>query len=165
MAKLHERVANQRKDFLHKATTKIVSQSALVAVEKLNVKGMSTAGGTHKKGLNREILAAAPAMFHQMLKYKAEEAGIEYCEIDPRKTKPSQTCHVCGEQKKKLLSEREHCCERCGTRCDRDVNAAKVILYWALHNRAPGGEPTSCGGEALALPLKQETPPIFASAN
>lgn len=163
VAKVHAKVSNQRKDFLHKTTAHLVQKSALLAVEKLNVKGMSSAGGARKKGLNREILAAAPGMFHQMLKYKAEEAGLEYCEIDPRQAKPSQTCHRCGSRKKKLLSERTHSCEQCGISCDRDENAAKVILFWALHHRAPGWEPTSCREEALAFSLKQETPSKVAS--
>jgi len=55
VAKIHRQVANKRKDFLHQATANMVKSSALIAVEKLNVKGMSSHGGARKKGLNREI--------------------------------------------------------------------------------------------------------------
>jgi putative transposase len=159
VAKLHGKIANQRKDFLHKTTAGLVKISALIATEKLNTKNMSAKGGAYKKGLNREILSAAPGAFHQMLKCKAEEAGIEYVEINTRKVKPSQTCHGCGRQEKKTLAMRVHTCP-CGTVCGRDGNAAKVILNWALFGNATGQELAGCGGIALAIPAKQETPSI-----
>lgn len=164
VAKLHEKIANQRKDFLHQTTARLVKENGLIATEKLNIKGMSASGGAYKKGLNREILNAAPREFHQMLKYKAEEAGNEFVEIDTRKVKPSQTCHCCGRQEKKTLATRKHICPDCGIRCGRDENAAKVILNWALFGNATGREPAGCGGEALAFPMKQETPSIAALA-
>lgn len=159
VAKLHAKITNTRKEFLHQTTAKIIKDSALIAVEKLNIKGMSSAGGSYKKGLNREILSAAPGLFHQMLKYKAEEAGVEWVEIPTRQVKPSQTCHGCGRQEKKTLFMRKHACE-CGVSCSRDENAAKVILNWALFGSASGQELSRCGG-ALA-PVKQETPSIAA---
>ncbi len=128
-------------------------------MEKLNTLSMSASGGNRKKGLNREILSAAPGAFHQMLKYKAEEAGIEWIEVPTREVKPTQTCHGCGRQEKKMLFMRIHACE-CGVSCSRDENAAKVILNWALFGSASGQELSRCGG-ALA-PVKQETPSIAA---
>ena len=137
----------------------LVSSRGFQPTKKLNTTNMSTKGGAYKKGLNREILSAAPGAFHQMLKCKAEEAGIEYVEINTRKVKPSQTCHGCGRQEKKTLATRVHICP-CGTGCGRDANAAKVILNWALFGNATGQELAGCGGTALAIPAKQETPPI-----
>ena len=163
VAKLHAKVANSRKEFLHQSTAKIVKESALIAVEKLNVKNMSAQGGAYKKGLNREILSAAPGSFHQMLKYKAEEAGIEWIECPTREVKPSQTCHGCGRQEKKALAERKHECV-CGVRCSRDENAAQVILNWALFGNATGQELARCGELALAGSMKHETPPTAALA-
>jgi len=163
VAKLHGRVSNARKEFMHQVTAKIVKTSALIAVEQLNVKGMSSHGGSHKKGLNREILSAAPRMFHQMLRYKAEEAGIEWIEIITKIAKPSQTCHGCGRQEKKLLSERWHNCV-CDVSCSRDENAARVILHWALFGNATGQELARRGESALVDSLKHETPSITASA-
>jgi putative transposase len=162
VAKLHARVANKRKEFLHQTTSKIVNESSLIAVERLDIKNMSARGGAYKKGLNREILSAAPGIFHQMLKYKAEEAGIEWIEIPTRQVKPSQTCHVCGCQKKKTLAQRKHTCA-CGAQCTRDENAAKVILNWALFGNATGQELARCGGVTLVTPMKHETPSISAN--
>jgi putative transposase len=161
VAKLHSQVANARKEFMHQMTAKIVKSSSLIAVEQLNVKGMSSHGGSYKKGLNREILSAAPGMFHQMLKYKAEEAGIEWVSIATRAVKPSQTCHRCGHQAKKKLCERRHVCA-CGADCSRDENAARVILHWALFGNATGQELAGCGELALADSGKHETPSISA---
>jgi putative transposase len=118
---------------------------------------MSSAGGNRKKGLNREILSAAPGMFHRMLKYKAEEAGIEWIEINTWKVKPTQTCHGCGRQEKKELWQRMHECP-CGVYCTRDENAAMVILNWALYGNATGQELARCGEVALAASVKHETP-------
>ena len=161
VAKLHSQVANARKEFLHQTTSKIVKSSSLIAVEQLSVVGMSSHGGSYKKGLNREILSAAPNMFHQMLKYKAEEAGIEWIEINTRAVKPSQTCHRCGRQAKKKLYERRHSCV-CGADCSRDENAARVILHWALFGNANGQELAGCGELALVDSAKHETPSITA---
>ena len=161
LAKLHRKVANQRKEFLHQTTNQLVRDSALIAIEQLNIKNMTASGGAYKKSLNREILSAAPTGFHQMLKYKAEEAGLEWIEIPTRIVKPSQTCHGCGRQEKKLLSVRQHRCS-CGIACGRDENAAKVILNWALYGNARGQELAWCGAEALASAVKHETPSIVA---
>lgn len=161
VAKLHGQVSNSRKEFLHQATAKIVKSSSLIAVESLNVKGMSSAGGARKKGLNREILSAAPGTFHQMLKYKAEEAGIEWIEIPTREVKPSQTCHGCGRQEKKPLWQRMYECV-CGVYCTRDENAARVILNWALYGNATGQELARCGEVALVASMKHETHSISA---
>ena len=161
VTKLHLKVANGRKDFLHQTTNKLVRDSALIAVEQLNVKNMTASGGAYKKGLNREILSAAPSGFHQMLRYKAEEAGTRWIEIPTKIVKPSQTCHGCGQQEKKLLSVRRHVCS-CGAVCGRDENAAKVILNWALYGNATGQELAWCGAGTLVSAVKHETPPIVA---
>jgi putative transposase len=144
VASAYRDVANKRKDGLHKAARLIVKLCALIAVEKLNVKGMTASGGVYKRGLNRSILDTSPAEFHNMLRYKAESAGSQYVEIPTRKVKPSQTCSCCGHQAKKALSERVHHCAACGFVCDRDVNAARVILSWALFEK-PDGLPVPQG--------------------
>jgi putative transposase len=161
VAKVHSKVAQARKEFLHQTTARIIKTSALISVEKLQVKNMSANGGSYKKGLNREILSAAPRTFHQMLKYKAEEAGIEWIEIPTREAKPTQTCHGCGRQAKKSLGERMHECI-CGVYCTRDENAARVILNWALFGNATGPVRARCGEVALAASVKHETPSIIA---
>jgi putative transposase len=141
VAEIHRRTANKRRDFLHKTSSKIVAARDLIATESLTVTNMTrSAKGTMEKpgrnvaqkaGLNREILSTAPSAFLAMLRYKAEEAGSKFVEINARKVKPSQTCSDCGRQRKKTLSERGHVCE-CGCTISRDENGARVNLLWAL---------------------------------
>jgi len=167
VARLHAQVANKRRDFLHKLSAQLIGMLALIATEKLNVKAMtSSARGTkedpgknvrQKAGLNRSILDTSPSAFLQLLRYKAEEAGVEWVEIPTRHVKPSQTCHVCGKQRRKSLSDRMHEC-KCGVICGRDENAARVMLAWAL-KKLSRREPAWCGGGSLDPPLKHETPP------
>jgi putative transposase len=139
LAKEHARIANRRKDFLHQESSKLVARCGLIATEQLNVKGMTASGGAYKTGLNRSILDTAPSTFLSLLKSKAEEAGLQWIEVPTRQVKPSQTCHQCGFQRKKSLSERHHVCD-CGAHCSRDENAAKVMLNWALTGSATGQE-------------------------
>ena len=125
------KIASRRKEFLHQTSAQLVAQYGLIATEGLNVKAMTASGGEYKKGLNRSILDTAPSTFLNLIKTKAEEAGSLWVEVPTRQVKPSQTCHRCGVQRKKLLSERRHVCE-CGADCGRDENAARVMLNWAL---------------------------------
>lgn len=158
LAKQHHKIANRRKDFHHQIAAKLVKGNGLIAYETLSIKGMTAKGGAYKKGLNREILSTGPAQFHALLKSKAEEAGALCIEIPTREVRPSQTCHGCGKQEKKSLSERYHICD-CGVNCSRDENAARVILNWALKwvSGQELAEVRSCRDFAV---LKHETPAI-----
>jgi putative transposase len=149
------RESNARKDFLHQTSAKIVGQTAVFATEKLHISNMTrSAKGTAEKpgknvpqkaGLNREILATAPAGFLAMMRYKAEEAGSLFIETPTRTLKPSQRCSDCGRlpKVKKTLSERMHVCE-CGCVLTRDRNGARNNLVWALNHlgREPAGNAT-----------------------
>jgi putative transposase len=120
-ARLHEKTANQRRDFHHKEARKLVDSHGLIAVEALNVKGITRtrlAKSTHDAGW---------ASFLNILSYKAEEAGSRVIAVNPRNT--TQACSSCGAmpEVKKTLSDRMHSCG-CGYVADRDVNAAKNIL-------------------------------------
>lgn len=157
------RIANRRKDFLHKTSADLVKQYGLIATEQLNVKNMTASGGEYKKGLNRSILDTAPSTFLNPLKTKAEEAGSMWVEVPTRQVKPSQTCHRCGIQRKKLLSERTHRCG-CGASCSRDENAARVMLNWALTGNVTGQELSEVGSGCCLAVKNQETPPIAALA-
>jgi len=157
------RIANRRKDFLHKTSADLIKQYGLIATEQLNVKNMTASGGQRKKGLNRGILDTAPSTFLNLLKTKAEEAGSLWVEVPTRQVKPSQTCHRCGIQRKKPLSERTHQCS-CGASCSRDENAARVMLNWALFGNVTGQELSEVGsGRCLAV-KNHETPLIAAFA-
>jgi len=123
VSKIHERIKNQRNDFQHKISTSLVKDFDLIAIEKLNIVGMS------RGFLAKQINDAAWSGFFQKLKYKAENAGKSVMEVNPKGT--SQTC-ICGERVEKDLSVRWHHCGKCGLSEHRDVVSAKVILKIAL---------------------------------
>ena len=158
VARLHQKTVNQRRDFLHQTSARLIALLAVLATEALGIKAMTANGSKHKRGLNREILSTAPGLFLQMLRYKAEEAGSWYLEAPTRQLKPSQTCHGCGRQRKKALAERWHSCP-CGVSCPRDDNSALVLLHYALTSQELAG----CGEVAQAASLKHETPPTASA--
>jgi putative transposase len=158
LAQTHAKIANRRKDFNHQQAAKIVKENGLIGAEMLSVKSMTKKGGIKKRSLNREILSTAPHQFYQLLKSKAEEAGTIWIDIPTREVKPSQTCYQCGIQKKKLLSERWHRCD-CGANCNRDENAARVILNWAL-KWVSGQELAEMGSRRGFATMNHETPTI-----
>jgi putative transposase len=166
----HEKIANKRKDLLHKISTEIVEESSLISTEKLQIKNMSRSSrGTIKKpgkmikqksGLNRNILNHGMGMFAQMIEYKAKEAGILFEVHNTRKLKPTQRCSCCGEITKKTLSDRIHNCNHCGFTLDRDQNAALVMLIESLKNN--GLEQAMRGVETWVSAMKCETQTISA---
>ena len=157
-ARLHERIANLRGEFVHQETARLVRTCAVIATEGLAPKNMSrSAKGTvetpgrcvrQKAGLNREILSAAFGMAHQMLSYKAVEAGTRLHLSDTRQLKPSQRCARCWEVVPKTLAQRVHECPQCGHSAPRDQNSAAVVLIDAL---TPG---TGVAARPKPLPRK-----------
>ncbi|MDQ0195332.1 RNA-guided endonuclease InsQ/TnpB family protein [Paenibacillus wynnii] len=125
LARLHEKVANQRKDHAHNVSRELVNQYGLIAFEKLNVQNM-----IKNHHLAKSIADAGWNQLVQFTTYKAESAGRVVVQVDPRNT--SQLCSNCGEIVKKALSVRVHSCDHCGYTADRDVNAAINILQRAL---------------------------------
>jgi putative transposase len=126
LQKIHEKIHRQRTDFQHKISTNLVKEFDLIAVEALNIKGMS------RGILSKQIYDVAWRSFFSKLKYKAENAGRELIEVNPSGT--SQTC-VCGATVKKDLSVRWHCCKVCGLSEHRDSVSAKIILSRAGQTR------------------------------
>lgn len=129
-------VRNQRADFAHKESRKIVNRFGLIAVEDLNVKGL--AAGMLAKSVND----AAWSLFFFCLSYKAASAGREFRTADARGT--SQTC-LCGAHVPKTLADRWHACSDCGLSAGRDHVSAQVILQ-----RAVGSPPSSANVEAVS---------------
>ena len=126
IAKLQEHIANQRKDFLHKLSTKLIRQYDLIATETLCVKGMIK---NHK--LAKHIANASWSTFLTMLEYKAKWYGRKIVKLD-KFFPSSKMCNNCGYIKEDLkLSDRTITCPRCAQTYDRDVNAAKNILTFA----------------------------------
>lgn len=131
VAKLHEKIANQRKDFLHKVSYQIVHKNhGTICVEDLCVKGMVK---NHK--LAKSISDVGWGMFYDFLKYKSEWYGKNFLDIGQFEPS-SKMCSVCGNIKSDLtLSDREWTCERCGTEHDRDINASINIRNMAFTNQ------------------------------
>lgn len=125
VAVLHEKVANQRRDFLHKKSRFLVSRYDAIGIEDISIKEMAK----HKKGrkfsFGKSVADNGWSLFVQMLSYKLAWQGKHLVKID--KWYPSsQICHSCGNQnaKTKNLSIREWTCPKCGTHHHRDKNAA-----------------------------------------
>lgn len=130
VAKQHLKVANQRQDFLHKLTSKLVSENQAIAVETLNVKGMLK---NHK--LAKSISDVSWSEFFRQLEYKAEWYGKTVLKIG--QFEPStKICNVCGHYNHEMtLSVREWKCTECGAVHDRDINAALNIKTFALQSQ------------------------------
>ncbi|WP_413465008.1 RNA-guided endonuclease InsQ/TnpB family protein [Aerosakkonema funiforme] len=142
VSKLHTKVANQRRDWVHKVAAQIVSCHSMVATEELNLKGMTKKAkkGNKRKqqktGLNRSMLDVGIGMLTSAIEYKLQEVDGFLVKVPTKKVKPSQTCPNCHYQKKKDLSERIHQCSECGYQCDRDVAASQVMVSYALGTSA-----------------------------
>lgn len=121
LARIHEHVANQRKDYAHKVSRQLVNSYGLIVFEDLNVLGM-----TKNHNLAKSIVDSGWGQLVAFTSYKAESAGRIVKQVDPRNT--SQLCSNCGEVVKKQLKDREHHCPCCGFVADRDENAAVNIL-------------------------------------
>ncbi|HQD24880.1 MAG TPA: IS200/IS605 family element RNA-guided endonuclease TnpB [Methanoculleus sp.] len=163
LARCHEKVANQRNDFLHKLSYRVVSENQAIAVESLNVSGMQK---NHK--LARSISDASWSTFFTMLEYKCRRYGKTLLKIG-RFDPSSKICSKCGYLKQDLaLSDREWVCPDCGTHHDRDINAAINIKKFALQDQnlvgVSGAERTVEPVDSLPLGrgMKQEAPPFRA---
>ena len=157
--KLHVKIANTRRDCLHKATTEICKNHAIVIVEDLKVRNMSkSAKGTiedtgrnvkAKSGLNRSILDQGWFEFRRQLEYKQAWTGGIVIAVPPQNT--SRTCSVCGHtHSDNRKTQAKFKCTNCGFEINADVNAARNIL-------AAGLAVIACGETAQSgCSMKQE---------
>lgn len=149
VARVHERVKNARKDFVHKLSRRLVNENQVIAVEDLNVKGM-----VKNPNLAKAISSAGWGMFTNFAKYKAERAGKGF--IKTNRFYPStKMCNVCGCLHEGMkLSVRYWTCRHCGSVHDRDENAAcnirdeakRMILAGAIPVTASGAGAAAAGG-------------------
>lgn len=127
VARIHERISNKRRNFIHQASRAIINKFGIICLEKLNTKDMM-----QNHYLAKSIADVAWNQFFQALLYKAEEAGREVILVNPRNT--SQVCSQCGALVEKKLSNRWHKCPVCGIHLHRDINASRNILRLGLQS-------------------------------
>ena len=120
VAKAHEKVTNQRKDFLHKVANHYIKEFQNIYIEDLNIKGM-----VKNRHLSKSISDSSWGMFLRLLTEKAEGATRHIVKVPPQNT--SQICSACGEKVPKSLSVRIHHCPFCNLVLDRDLNASLNI--------------------------------------
>ena len=140
VALLHEKVRNQRQDYLHKISSYLVNKYDTICLEDLSVKNM-----VKNHNLARAISDMGWGEFRTMLEYKSEWNGNNISIIG-RFEPSSKTCSKCGNINKELtLNDRDWICNKCNTNHDRDVNAAINIKNFGLRNK-----PSVSKREALA---------------
>lgn len=149
VARSHEKVADCRRDFLHKTSRQLVDAYSLIALEKLQSQEMA------EQNYGKSIHDAGWGMFANMVSYKAEDAGCEVVFVNPKNT--TKMCSNCGKLTAKTLWERTHKCN-CGLEMDRDVNAAKNILALAKQKQDTLGISgiNACGNGTIVPSMKQE---------
>ncbi len=153
VAKLKAKQADKRKDFLHKLSTKVVSENQATVLEDLNVSGM-----LKNRCLSRAISQSGWRDFRTMCEAKSNKFGREFVVIS-RWEPTSQICSDCGYRWGKLdLSVREIVCINCNSRHDRDANAAKNIEKVGVgHIHDPKRTGRECKTEFSAVPAELST--------
>ena len=143
LARLHARVARLRADFTHKLTTRLCRENQAVGIEDLQVKGMMA-----NDRLAFAISDVGFGLFRTQMEYKAKRFGTRLVIAD-RWYPSSRLCSVCGWKNETLkLQDREWICPECGTRHDRDLNAALNLKRLATATALPVASPSGNGGTA-----------------
>jgi len=157
VASAHRKVRNARRDFLHRASTRLVRSASTIVIEDLAVKNM-----VRNRHLARVISDCGWGEFRRQLEYKCERVGRELIVVD-RWYPSSKTCSACGHLLAELsLSTRHWTCPSCGSRHDRDINAAKNILAAGLAVSACGADVRHSGSSRMRSAVKQEPRPVTA---
>ena len=148
-----------RLDFLHKLSTELIQRYDTICLEDLDIQGLIDKNmEEHRHDMTRAIQSVSWFEFVAMLKYKADWNGkniIRIGRFDPS----SKTCHCCGYVKSDLdLDDRKWTCPHCGTRHDRDINAAMNIKQFALRNNGPQVSGLlDAEGKVVRLPNRQDS--------
>ena len=152
VARLHAKIADSRRDWLHKRSTEIVRGADVIALEDLHVKGM-----LRNRRLARSLSDASLGELRRQIDYKAGWYGRQVLYAG-RFTPTSKTCGGCGHVLAELkLSTRRWVCPACGTDHDRDINAARNILSFATASSAGSGQhaQSAWSGKDPAMPVAQ----------
>ena len=154
IAGAHRKVRNARSDFLHRVSTRLVRDYDLIVIEDLNVSGM-----VRNRHLARAISDCGWGEFRRQLEYKCQRYGRRLVVID-RWYPSSKTCSACGHLLAELsLGTRSWTCPSCGTRHDRDINAAQNILAAGQAVTACGADVRHLGTSGVQSAMKQEPGP------
>ena len=157
VARAHRKVRDARRDFLHRASTGLVRGNDVIVIEDLAVKNM-----VRNRKLAKAITDCGWGEFRRQLEYKCERAGRELIVVD-RWYPSSKTCSACGHLLAELsLSTRHWTCPSCGSRHDRDINAAKNILAAGQAVTACGAGVRHSGSSRVRPAVKQEPRPVTA---
>ncbi len=157
VARANRKVRDARRDFLHRASTGLVRDNDVIVIEDLAVKNM-----VRNRKLAKAISDCGWGEFRHQLEYKCERAGPELIVVD-RWYPSSKTCSACGHLLAELsLSTRHWTCPSCGSRHDRDINAAKNILAAGQAVTACGAGVRHSGTSRVRPAVKQEPQPATA---
>jgi len=157
VARAHRKVRAARADFLHRASARLARDNDVIVIEDLAVKNM-----VRNRRLARAISDCGWGEFRRQLEYKAARAGRRLIVTD-RWYPSSKTCSACGHLLASLsLDTRAWQCPSCGTRHDRDINAAKNILAAGLAVSACGADVRHSGSLRVRSAVKQEPQPVTA---
>ena len=146
LAHAQGRVANIRRDFLHKVSTILTTHYGEIAIEDLNVKGM-----TRNHRLAQAVNDVSFGEIRRQIEYKAATNGVKVLKVD-RFYPSSKTCSVCGAVKEDMtLSDRTYRCDKCGAVFDRDYNASRNLLGQLVNHKIGMDYPESTPADLTAL--------------
>ncbi len=151
LQKVHARVKNKRREHHHQTALRLIRRAGMIAVESLNINNMLK---NHR--MARSISDAGWSSFIGILRNKAERAGVQVVEVDPRGT--SQNCSGCNQEVKKDLKIRIHKCPHCGLVLHRDHNAARNILARAGVTARTGPAEANVAQQSKRSPRSLSTP-------
>ena len=157
VAKIHEKIANLRKDFLDKLSYKLAEEYDAIAVEDLDMRAMS-----QRLHLGKSTYDNGFGQFRHMLEYKLHDRGKQLVVVD-QLFPSSKRCSICGYKNAALrLEDRVWTCPQCGTVLDRDVNAAVNLRLEGIEILNRGTRGDSLSGETLhtGIPVSNRKPPM-----
>ena len=154
VAKIHERIANARNDFIHKLSSKLIKENKFIAVEKLNIKNLIGISYNAKN-----IADCSWGKLSNYLHYKAENAGCAVIDVDPAYT--TRDCSFCGTRNNKLeLFQRKFVCEKCNMELPRDYNSAINILVGGKELATMEKASNTCHSDKQEVSMKSEAPSV-----